>query len=220
MIQFGMPLRLCRMDKIIKYFPDLTEQQLALFEKLGPLYQEWNSQINVISRKDIENVYPHHILHALAIAKFVKFQPGANILDLGTGGGLPGIPLAILYPETNFRLIDGTRKKIGVVKEIISALGLKNVVAQQVRAEELKEKFDFVICRAVASLDKLVAWSFPLISQKERHAIPNGLITLKGGTLTEEKKGLPRGTYLDIVPLIHYFEEPYFEEKVVVYVQR
>lgn len=208
------------MDKIIKYFPSLTATQIQQLEQLGPLYQEWNSKINVISRKDIDNVYPHHILHAMAIAKFVKFQPGANILDLGTGGGLPGIPMAILFPETNFRLIDGTRKKISVVKEIAGALGLKNVVAQHIRAEELREKFDFVICRAVASLDKLVAWSFPLISNKERHAIPNGLITLKGGTLGDEKKGLPRGTYLDIVPLSYYFDEPYFEEKVVIYVQR
>ncbi|GAB5551733.1 MAG: 16S rRNA (guanine(527)-N(7))-methyltransferase RsmG [Saprospiraceae bacterium] len=208
------------MDKIIEYFPKLTEEQIHLFEQLGPLYQEWNSRINVISRKDIENVYPHHILHAMAIAKFVKFQPGANILDLGTGGGLPGIPMAILFPETNFRLIDGTRKKINVVKEIVAKLGLKNVVAQQVRAEELREKFDFVICRAVASLDKLVTWSFPLISNKERHAIPNGLITLKGGMLEAETKSLPRGTYVDVVPLSHYFEEPFFDEKVVVYVQR
>lgn len=208
------------MDKLIEYFPKLTDTQIRQFEQLGPLYQEWNSKINVISRKDIENVYPHHILHATAIAKFVKFQPGANVLDLGTGGGLPGIPMAILFPETNFRLIDGTRKKISVVKAIAEELGLKNVVAQQVRAEELREKFDFVICRAVASLDKLIMWSFPLISNKERHAIPNGLITLKGGMLVEEKKSLPRGTYLDIVPLSYYFDEPYFEEKVVVYVQR
>ncbi|MEM6377173.1 MAG: RsmG family class I SAM-dependent methyltransferase, partial [Bacteroidota bacterium] len=132
------------MDKIIEYFPKLTDVQIQQFEKLGPLYQDWNSKINVISRKDIDNVYPHHILHAMAIAKFVKFQPGANILDLGTGGGLPGIPMAILFPETNFRLIDGTRKKINVVREIAGELGLKNVVAQHIRAEELREKFDFV----------------------------------------------------------------------------
>ena len=207
------------MNSILKYFPDLTEEQQTQLGELGMLYQEWNQKINVISRKDIENVYPHHILHALAIAKFIKFKPGAKILDLGTGGGLPGIPLAILFPETQFTLIDGTRKKISVVQAIVDALDLKNVKARHVRAEELKEKFDFVVCRAVASLDKLVMWSNPLISKRQQHAFPNGLITLKGGSLKEEKQALPRGAYVDILPLTHFFEEEYFEEKVIVYVQ-
>lgn len=207
------------MELIKNYFPQLSEQQYEQLQQLGLLYQSWNSKINVISRKDIEHVYDHHILHAMAIARFVRFQPGANILDLGTGGGLPGLPMAILFPETNFRLIDGTRKKITVVKAIKEELGLKNVAAQHIRAEELKERFDFVICRAVASLDKLFAWSMPLLSKKEKHAIPNGLITLKGGDLEAEIQALPRGSYVDILPLNEYFQEPFFDEKVLVYVQ-
>ena len=207
------------MELIKNYFPQLSEQQYEQLRQLGLLYQNWNNKINVISRKDIDHVYDHHILHAMAIARFVRFQPGAKILDLGTGGGLPGLPMAILFPETNFRLIDGTRKKITVVKAIKEELGLKNVVAQHVRAEELKERFDFVICRAVASLDKLFAWSMPLLSKKEKHAIPNGLITLKGGNLEAEIKALPRGSYVDIQPLNEFFQEPFFDEKVLVYVQ-
>lgn len=207
--------------KLIKaYFPNLSEVQYQQLEKLGQLYKEWNDKINVISRKDIDNVYNHHILHSMAIAKFIQFKPAANILDLGTGGGLPGIPMAILFPETQFRLIDGTRKKITVVQAIKEELGLKNVVARHIRAEEMKERFDFVICRAVASLDKLFQWSTPLLSKKERHAFPNGLITLKGGDLEAEVEMLPRGTYVDIVPLSHYYLEPFFEEKAIVYVQR
>ena len=207
------------MELIKNYFPQLSEQQYEQLRQLGLLYQNWNNKINVISRKDIDHVYDHHILHAMAIARFVRFQPGAKILDLGTGGGLPGLPMAILFPETNFRLIGGIRKKITVVKAIKEELGLKNVVAQHVRAEELKERFDFVICRAVASLDKLFAWSMPLLSKKEKHAIPNGLITLKGGNLEAEIKALPRGSYVDIQPLNEFFQEPFFDEKVLVYVQ-
>ena len=208
------------MDEIISYFPNLTELQLAQFIKLGALYQDWNQKINVVSRKDIENIYPHHILHSMAIAKYVKFKPEARVLDLGTGGGLPGIPLAILFPATNFTLIDGTKKKISVVQAIIEDLELENVQARQVRAEELKERFDFVICRAVASLEKLAIWSIPLLSKQEMHAIPNGLITLKGGNLKEERQALPRGTYVDIVPISNYFNFPFFKEKVLVYVQQ
>jgi 16S rRNA (guanine527-N7)-methyltransferase len=208
------------MELIKNYFPTLSDKQYQQLERLGELYQEWNSKINVISRKDIDNVYNHHILHSMAIAKFINFKPGANILDLGTGGGLPGIPMAILFPETTFRLIDGTRKKLTVVKAIAEELELNNVVTQHVRAEELKERFDFVICRAVASLDKLIMWSRPLLSKKEKHAFPNGLITLKGGDLMEELQAVPRGTYVDIVELSTYYIEPFFEEKVIIYVQR
>ncbi|HKK74418.1 MAG TPA: 16S rRNA (guanine(527)-N(7))-methyltransferase RsmG [Saprospiraceae bacterium] len=207
------------MELIKAYFPDLSELQYEQLQRLGLLYKEWNSKINVISRKDIDNVYDHHILHSMAIAKFIRFQAGANVLDLGTGGGLPGLPMAILFPQTNFRLIDGTRKKITVVQAIKEDLGLKNVVARQKRAEEMKERFDFVICRAVASLDKLFEWSSPLLSKKEKHAFPNGLITLKGGDLDTEAEALPRGSYVDIIPLSQYYEEPFFEEKAIVYVQ-
>lgn len=208
------------MEKILEYFPKLTDDQRAKFEQLGPLYEEWNDKINVISRKDIENLYPHHILHSLGIAKVVKFRSGANILDLGTGGGLPGIPLAILYPEVNFTLIDGTRKKILVVEEIVAALGLKNVKPMHLRAEELKGRFDFVVCRAVASLDKLVPWSARLLSHEERHALPNGLLTLKGGNLRGEIKALGKGAYVEQFPLTDYFPMEYYMEKYVIYVQR
>lgn len=208
------------MELIKTYFPNLSDLQYEQLQQLGLLYQEWNSKINVISRKDIDHVYDHHILHSMAIAKFIHFKADANILDLGTGGGLPGLPMAILFPETNFRLIDGTRKKITVVQAIKDELGLKNIVARQIRAEEMKERFDFVICRAVASLDKLFEWSTPLLSKKEKHAFPNGLITLKGGDLEAEVEALPPGTYVDITPLNQYFKESFFEEKAIVYVQR
>jgi 16S rRNA (guanine527-N7)-methyltransferase len=207
------------MEQIEYYFPKLSPLQKQQLAQLGPLYQEWNQKINVISRKDIDNVYPHHILHAMAIARLIHFAPGASILDLGTGGGLPGIPLAILFPDTQFKLIDGTRKKIMVVQELVNALELTNVQAQHIRAEELKEKFDFVVCRAVASLDKLVEWSRPLIKKKQQHALPNGLITLKGGNLRAELKSLGRKAYAESFPLSDFFDEPYFEEKYAVYVQ-
>ena len=206
-------------DIIQQYFPKLSEQQQQQFEQLGPLYREWNDKINVISRKDIDNLYAHHILHSLGIAKVVDFKKHARVLDLGTGGGLPGIPLAILYPEVQFTLIDGTRKKIKVVEEIVAALGLENVKAKHIRAEELKGKFDFVVCRAVASLEKLVAWSFPLLRDKQQHALPNGLLTLKGGQLRDEIKALGKGAYVEQFPLSDYFQADYYGEKYVVYVQ-
>ena len=207
------------MEILLKYFPQLTEQQQQQLAQLGALYKEWNEKINVISRKDIDNVYDHHILHSLGITRLIHFAPGAEILDLGTGGGLPGIPLAIFFPKTKFTLIDGTRKKILVAEEIIGALGLTNVKARQIRAEELKQKFDFVVCRAVASLDKLVAWSFPLIKNKQQHALPNGLITLKGGDIQAELDALPRGSYTEVYPLSDFFDEEYYQEKYILYVQ-
>ena len=207
------------MEIILKYFPDLSEDQQAKFIQLEALYKEWNQNINVISRKDIDNLYPHHILHSLAIAKKMKFKAGSEICDLGTGGGLPGIPLAILFPEVNFTLIDGTRKKIKVVNEIIEALDLKNAKGIQVRAEEIKQKFDFVICRAVAALDKLVLWSQRLVHDNQKHIIPNGLITLKGGNVKAEIRALPKGSYSETWSIYKIFPEPFFDEKVMVYVQ-
>lgn len=207
------------MDTILQYFPDLTQLQIDRFRQLEPLYREWNEKINVISRKDIDNLYEHHVLHSLGIARVVSFKPKARILDLGTGGGFPGIPLAILFPETQFTLVDGTRKKITVVTEVVQALGLENVSARHIRVEELKGQFDFVVTRAVATLDKLVPWSFRLIKEKQLHSLPNGLLALKGGQINDEIKSLGRGAYTETFPLSDFFQFPYYEEKYVVYVQ-
>jgi 16S rRNA (guanine527-N7)-methyltransferase len=209
------------MDILLKYFPQLTQKQKDRFERLAPLYREWNEKINVISRKDIDNLYVRHVLHSLAISRMVQFKPGAEILDLGTGGGFPGIPLAILFPETRFHLIDGTRKKIHVVNEVIDALDISNAKGEQVRAEELKRKgkYDFVVSRAVAGLDKLWLWSQPLIREKQIHALPNGLLALKGGNIREERKLIPKHEYVEIEKIQKFFPEPEFEEKFVIYVQ-
>jgi 16S rRNA (guanine527-N7)-methyltransferase len=205
---------------IHKYFSDLNEMQVRQFEQLGPLYKEWNQKINVVSRKDIDHIYTHHILHSLSIAAFVQFLPEANVLDLGTGGGFPGVPLAILYPETQFMLVDGTGKKIKVVQEICEEIGLKNVEAKQIRAEEIKNrKFDFVVTRAVAKTHQLWQWTERLYTAKQRHIVPNGLIALKGGDIEAEIKEMPRGTYHDSVPISDLFEEPYFETKSILYIQ-
>lgn len=207
------------MEQLQHYFPKLSDRQLEQLAQLGPLYREWNDKINVISRKDIDNLYDHHILHSLSLARVVTFKPGARVLDLGTGGGLPGIPLAICFPETQFTLIDGTRKKITVVQAIAEALSLDNVTARQQRAEECRDKFDFVVSRAVATLDKLVQWSFPLIKSKQQHALPNGLLTLKGGNVQEEIRQLERGAYTEVYPLSDYYDLPFYQEKYIVYVQ-
>ncbi|PHN01079.1 16S rRNA (guanine(527)-N(7))-methyltransferase RsmG [Flavilitoribacter nigricans] len=207
------------MDKLLQYFPDLSERQIEQFRQLGPLYREWNDKINVISRKDIDNLFEHHVLHSMAIAQVVSFKPKARVLDLGTGGGFPGIPLAILFPETSFTLVDGTRKKITVVQEVAEAVKLENVTARHIRVEELKGQFDFVVTRAVARLEKLVPWSFRLIKEKQQHALPNGLLALKGGNIKEEIQALGRGSYTEVFPLSEFFDLPYFEEKCIVYVQ-
>lgn len=208
------------MDLILKYFPTLSDSQKAHFEQLDPLYRDWNAKINVISRKDIDNLYLHHVLHSLAIAKVVTFKPGAAVLDIGTGGGFPGIPLAILFPETHFTLVDSIGKKIKVVQEVSEAIGLKNVTALHQRVEDFKKpQFDFAVTRAVASLDKLYPWSARLIKNKEQHVLPNGLIALKGGMVEEEINNLPRDSYTEIYPLSDFFSEPYFQEKFAVYVQ-
>ncbi|MFT4759056.1 MAG: 16S rRNA (guanine527-N7)-methyltransferase [Paraglaciecola sp.] len=208
------------MDILKKYFPDLTEMQLEQLARLPQLYKEWNAKINVISRKDVDNIEGRHILHSLSLIPIVRFRSGADILDLGTGGGFPGIPLAIFYPDVNFHLVDGTAKKIRVVQEIIDALGLKNVKAEQMRAEEIKNKrYDFVACRAVASIDKLHNWTLRLFKKEHQHALPNGLLTLKGGDLTKELKLLPKGNYVEKYRIQDFFKEDYFEEKYVVYLQ-
>ncbi len=206
------------MEQILKYFPDLTDTQKKQFEALGPLYEEWNSMINVISRKDIENLYLHHILHSLAIAKFIQFKPGTKIIDLGTGGGFPGIPLAILFPECHFTLVDSIKKKITVVNAVAEALELKNVTAITGRVEELKIKCDFVVTRAVAKIDKLLPWSRKVINTDHRNLYPNGLIALKGD-LTDELKLIPKFEYKEKEQILKYFNDPYFEEKYVLYVQ-
>lgn len=201
----------------------MTGWQRACFDRLVPLYTEWNAKINVISRQDIENLEERHILHSLAIAKVIQFKPEASILDLGTGGGFPGIPLAIVFPSTKFTLVDGTGKKIRVVQEIAGALGLQNVTALHARVEELKMngQFDFVLSRGVATLDKLLLWSQRLLKRKHTHAYPNGIIALKGGDLRAEIKALPgKGeSYSEIFRIGDFFHEAFFDEKYVVYVQ-
>lgn len=208
------------LERLHAYFPELEDAQLAQIERLGPLYEEWNQRINVISRKDIEHLYLHHVLHGLSIAKVIHFRPGAKVLDLGTGGGFPGIPLAIYFPDTQFHLIDGTRKKLTVVEEVINALGLDNVRTTHIRAEEVKAKYDFVVCRAVASIDKLNLWSMPLIHDDQKHVLPNGLLALKGGKLKTELKLLPKRAYYEQYALKDFFAEPYYDEKYLIYVQR
>jgi len=207
------------MDLILKYFPKLTTQQITQFAQLEDLYKEWNAQINVISRKDIDNLYERHVLHSLSIAKMVTFKDGTQVIDLGTGGGFPGIPLAILFPAVTFILIDGTRKKLLVVEAVAKALDLKNVTVKQVRAEECKDKADFVVTRAVASLDKLLLWSRPLLKSKHINALPNGLIALKGGAIEREIDLIHRNEYKEVYPIRDYFDREAFGEKFVVYVQ-
>jgi len=205
---------------ITKYFSDFTPEQLKQFAALGDLYKDWNSKINVISRKDIDNIYEHHILHSLAIAVFIEFKAGTKIIDLGTGGGFPGIPLAIMFPEAQFHLVDGTRKKIKVVQEVADAINLKNLKAEHIRAEEVKARqYDFVVCRAVAQLPQLWIWSERLLRDRQTNVIPNGLIALKGGAVDKEIKALPRGSYTDKEEISNFFEEEYYKEKYIVYVQ-
>lgn len=208
------------MEVILNYFPDLSQEQVQQFKMLPALYEEWNQQINVISRKDIDNLFTHHILHSMAIAKYIQFKAGSDIVDLGTGGGFPGIPLAILFPECNFLLVDSIGKKLKVVEEVAQAIGLKNIQTRHTRVEDIKDrKFDFVITRAVATLDKLFLWSKKLIKTKHINSFPNGIIALKGGNIKEEIKLLPKGEYVEIIPLSRYYKEEFFEEKVLVYVQ-
>lgn len=208
------------MDSILKIFPELPDDQLEQLRRLGELYIEWNAKINLISRKDIENIYAHHILHSLSIHHHFDFIPGTRILDLGTGGGLPGIPMAIVNPNLSFLLVDGRSKKIMVVNDIIQRLGLKNVKGVHKRAEEIRDqKFDFVITRAVAKSEQLLVWTQHLISRKEQNIMPNGIIALKGLHLRQEIKELPRGVYTEQYPLKDWARLPWYEEKSILYIQ-
>ncbi len=204
------------MDIILKYFPDLTDIQKEQFAALYDLYIDWNSKINVISRKDITNLYEHHVLHSLGIAKIIRFQPETKIMDLGTGGGFPGIPLAILFPEVKFHLVDSIGKKVKVATEISQAIGLKNVTTRHCRAEEEKQLFDFVVSRAVMPLTDLLKIIRKNISMEQHNALPNGLICLKGGELKREVMPVKHQTI--ITDLKDYFTEDFFETKKVVYV--
>jgi 16S rRNA (guanine527-N7)-methyltransferase len=199
---------------IAKYF-SLTDQQKQQFAALDALYHDWNSKINVISRKDIDNLYEHHVLHSLAIAELIRFKPGTSIMDLGTGGGFPGIPLAIMFPEVKFHLVDSIGKKIRVCEEVSKALELKNVTTQWCRAEEVRQQFHFVVSRAVMPLPDLVKIIRKSVSKEQFNAFPNGLICLKGGELEQEAR--PFGKSAQITSLSEYFEEAFFETKKLVY---
>jgi len=203
-------------DLIVHYFPDLTDQQKKQFNQLYTLYADWNEKINVISRKDIENLYINHVLHSLGIAKVMSFKPGSTVLDVGTGGGFPGIPLAILFPETQFHLVDSIGKKITVVNGVAEGVGLKNVKAEQIRAEQIKGEYDFIVSRAVTRIKEFYGWVHPKAKKKSIHDLHNGILYLKGGDLEEELGELkhPYNTY----NLSDYFTEAFFETKKVVYV--
>lgn len=204
------------MEIIEKYFPGLSEAQQSLFAQMYPLYVEWNAKINVISRKDIESLYERHVLHSLAIAKFIRFSPGTEILDVGTGGGFPGIPLAVFFPEVHFHLVDSIGKKVRVVQEVVKSLGLKNVTAEQIRAEQLKGKYDFVVSRAVTSLPDFIPWIRKNISSRQQNSIPNGVIYLKGGNLESELRTFRRSAFVQ--ELSGYFSEAFFQTKKLVHI--
>ena len=203
------------MEIIDKYFPSLTDRQKEQFTALDALYHEWNSKINVISRKDIDNLYEHHVLHSLAIAELIRFKPNTSIMDLGTGGGFPGIPLAIMFPEARFHLVDSIGKKIRVCEEVSKALGLENVTTGWCRAEEVRQQFHFVVSRAVMPLPDLVRIIRKRISKEQINGLPNGLICLKGGELEQEAK--PFGKAAQITSLNEYFEEEFFATKKMIY---
>jgi 16S rRNA (guanine527-N7)-methyltransferase len=204
------------MEEILKQFPELTDLQQSQFEQLYDLYQDWNAKINVISRKDIDELYTKHVLHSLAIAKVQRFMPGTYVLDVGTGGGFPGIPLAILFPETRFYLIDVIAKKIKVVQAVAESLGLKNVKAEQIRAENVKVDFDFIVSRAVTNMPDFVQWVKTKIKKQHKHELKNGILYLKGGDLTEELAAFPKAKLYDIA---YFFADPFFETKKVVHLE-
>lgn len=202
------------MEIIHKYFKNLSENQIEQFNKLQDLYQDWNLKINVVSRKDIDELYLRHVLHSLGIAKVMQFKAGAKVMDVGTGGGFPGIPLAILFPETQFHLVDSIGKKIKVVNEVVAGLGLENVKTSHCRVEEVKDTYDFIVSRAVAQMETFVRWNKGKIAKKQNHDLKNGILYLKGGDLTEE---LQKYTSATIYDLPNYFDEPFFETKKVVH---
>ena len=204
------------MEEILKYFPDITEKQKQQYAALYDLYKDWNEKINVISRKDIENLYTHHVLHSLAIAKTLSFRPGTKVLDFGTGGGFPGIPLAIMFPEVEFKMIDGTGKKIRVVNEIASAIGLENTNAVHLRGEEEKGKYDFVVSRAVMPLPDLMKIIKKNFLKEGRNSLPNGLICLKGGNVEGEMK--PYRKIAEAMEISSWFKDDWFNEKFAIYV--
>ena len=203
---------------IKKYFPQLSAKQIEQFTALNALYHDWNAKINVISRKDIDNLYEHHVLHSLAIAKRINFREGTNILDFGTGGGFPGIPLAIFFPEANFKLIDGTGKKVRVAQEVANAIGLENVLPAHLRGEEEKGKFDFIVSRAVMPLPDLIKIVKKNIACDQHNVLPNGVIVLKGGNLEVEL--MPYKRIAEKTELSQWFEEDWFKEKYLIYVPR
>lgn len=203
------------MDIILKYFPKLSEKQRGQFAALSDLYNDWNSKINVISRKDIGALYEHHVLHSLAIAKAIRFRPGTKVLDLGTGGGFPGIPLAIMFPDASFKLIDGTGKKILVVEEVAKAIGLENCEAEQLRGENETGKYDFVVSRAVMPLPDLAQLVEKNIGNTQRNSLPNGLLCLKGGNINEEIK--PYKHVVDVTEISTMFDEEWFKQKYLIY---
>ncbi len=202
------------MEDLLQYFDNLSNNQIMQFSKLKDLYMDWNSKINVVSRKDIDELTIRHVLHSLGIAKVQEFKPKSNVLDIGTGGGFPGIPLAIMFPESNFYLVDSIGKKIKVVQEIVDELGLKNVKAEHIRAEEVKGRFDFIVSRAVTKMDDFVKWTRKKIAKKQNHELKNGILYLKGGDLKEELQNFPKAT---IYNLSDYFDEDFFQTKKVVH---
>ncbi len=204
------------MEQFLRYFPQLTEQQQRQFAALDALYRDWNAKINVISRKDIDNLYPHHVLHSLGIAKVITFRPGTHVMDIGTGGGFPGIPLAILFPEVQFHLLDSIGKKIKVAQAVADALELTNVRTSHKNVMEEKEKYDFVVSRAVMQMEDLVRLVRKNVHHEQRNSLPNGLICLKGGDIQQEMR--PFKHCCDVWPLHTYFEEEFFETKKVAYV--
>ena len=201
---------------IIKYFPQLTEKQKNQFEQLGPLYTDWNNKINVVSRKDIENLYTNHILHSLGIAKVISFLPDSTVLDVGTGGGFPGIPLAILFPETQFHLVDSIGKKITVVREVAQAIGLQNIKAEHVRAEQINARYDFIVSRAVTRMNEFYGWVRNKAKKESHHPLDNGILYLKGGDVNEEMDELKKP--YAVYGLQDFFKEEFFETKKIIFV--